>query len=652
MKYYFSGLFLPILLYLLSPAFWLNQIVFDSYLDSYSFSPSGQSFVYLVRDLNRNIYWLHWQKVSESQDALKLRFDVKPIDLQWIDEETICYLKNAELYQYFLSKQKEISLPIKTTYYWLKNQKIYYRVSDNSKSLWVYELKTGKQSKIFEFEKSIVAFNLSPDSAKLAFIYYKDKPPANELKIFDLEKNRFLPLQLDESLENVKFSLPFWNNSELFAFAADDVKNYKQRLWFITNLTSGEIFRIYKTSEGLYQNPFGRWQNDKFYLLSSKDGWSHLYEISTSEKPKQLTNGPYEIKAFDFDGNDEIIFQANKDGLRYWDLFRFDLKTQKISKISFLNGTHADFTISADFLKMLFSFNGPTQSAALYLMDLRDNNLKLVFDSLPAIFDLTNVVFPRLITIPSSNGNLYGWLWLPKNFDENQKYPALLWLHGGPAGQIMFGWHNYLSYGNFYSFFQYLLNKNYVILGLDYHGSSGYGHNYISALFDQGGNGDVNDVLVAAKYLKSLKFIDSSRLALMGFSYGGYLVNKTLVEDKEGLFQKGISIAGPSDWSSMLSPLSHPIFYLVFGGWPEDNAARYKELAVIDKAENLKSPLLIIHGLFDSTVPVSQAKLWVAALEKFKKPVSTYYYSSGHVPSSKNIWVEIFKKIIDFLTQP
>ena len=649
-RYLFSSLFLPLLLYLFSSAFWLDQIAFDNYLDFYSFSPDSHSFIYLIRDLNQNNYKLYWQKINENKAQFMARFDVKPVDIQWFDGQTIYYLKNGQLFQYSLLGQKEAPLDIKTSYYWLKDKKIYYRLADdNGHSLWFYDLENKRRQKILAFDKKIIGFNLSPQLSKIALSYYQEAAPATALAIFDLENQNFIPFDCPHVLEKAKASLPFWKDENIFAFALDDIKDYKERLYFMTDLKNQKTIQIYQTFKGLYNEPNGQWQNNDFYLISSEDGWRHLYRISPVGAIKKITEGNYEISAFDFINEQEIIFAANKDNIRYWDLYHLNLKTNQLKKISLFDGTHTDFVLSPDFKKLLFSYSGPTQSTALYLMDLEANNFKLVFNSLPPIFDLTNLVFPQAITISGQKDKLYGWLWLPKNFDESKKYPALIWLHGGPAGQIMFGWHNYLSYGNFYSFFQYLLSKDYVILGLDYSGSTGYGEDYLSSLFSQGGFKDVSDVFSAGKYLKSLNYIDSNHISLLGFSYGGYLVNKTLVQDEEKIFNKGIAISGPTDWSAMLSPNSHPIFHLIFGGWPEENKELYQKVEVVNQAQNLQVPLLVIHGLFDNTVPLSQAKLWLSALEKFKKPVSSYYYSAGHVPSTKSIWVEIFKKIEDFL---
>ena len=127
-----------------------------------------------------------------------------------------------------------------------------------------------------------------------------------------------------------------------------------------------------------------------------------------------------------------------------------------------------------------------------------------------------DMVEPYLVHYPSRDGKwtLSAFAYVPNNIQRNGKFPAIVYIHGGPAAQ---------SVDSFNRFIQYIVNQGYLVIAPNYRGSTGYGKQFIDANLGDSGGGDLNDVLDAAEWIKKSGFVDPKKLIVMGGSYGGYL---------------------------------------------------------------------------------------------------------------------------------
>ena len=206
-------------------------------------------------------------------------------------------------------------------------------------------------------------------------------------------------------------------------------------------------------------------------------------------------------------------------------------------------------------------------------------------------------------------------LYQPKGFQESQQYPAIIWIHGGFEGQWLY---------EFDLAGQFLLQQGMVLFYPNPRGSGGYGRAYERLNDGDWGGGDFDDLSHADSYLRDLPYVDEDRIGLWGGSYGGFLTY-TLVARSPGSFSAAVVRAGISDLRAHIlertasparlnSPLSG--YPKELGGLPHQNSDFYRERSPFTWVSQVRTPMLIYHGLKDSRVAPSQSRIWAQALEE------------------------------------
>jgi dipeptidyl aminopeptidase/acylaminoacyl peptidase len=227
-------------------------------------------------------------------------------------------------------------------------------------------------------------------------------------------------------------------------------------------------------------------------------------------------------------------------------------------------------------------------------------------DSLPRDYPEKELVIPQRITFKAQDGmTVRGQLFLPKQ--RSGQHPAVVYIHGGPPRQMLLGWHYMDYYSNDYALNQYLANRGYVVLAVNYRLGVGYGHEFqYPPNAGERGASEYRDVLAAGRYLQQLPNVDPKRVGLYGGSYGGYLTAMGLSHDSD-VFAVGVDVHGVHNWTQDygLDQLFVKKHYEV----PVD-AQRALDVAwessPISAVAQWKSPVLFIHGDDDRNVKFAQ----------------------------------------------
>jgi dipeptidyl aminopeptidase/acylaminoacyl peptidase len=211
----------------------------------------------------------------------------------------------------------------------------------------------------------------------------------------------------------------------------------------------------------------------------------------------------------------------------------------------------------------------------------------------------------------ADNWDIYGVLTYPVNYQPGQKYPLILQVHGGPFGRYA---------ATFNMGAQTWAARGYAVLQPNPRGSSGGTFAFGTANQNDWGGKDFVDIMKGVDKVVAMGVADTSKMAVMGGSYGGFMTNWTVTQTNR--FKAAITHAGISDWYSFFGQTDIPnLLEFGFGGLPSDNKATYERWSPIEFATKVTTPLLITHGESDQRVPISQAEEYYRLLKKQGKTV-------------------------------
>ncbi len=255
-------------------------------------------------------------------------------------------------------------------------------------------------------------------------------------------------------------------------------------------------------------------------------------------------------------------------------------------------------------------------------------------------------VFPETATFPAHDGEpIHGFLYLPQK-PENLSPPVIIHLHGGPTMQAR---------PKFDAFHQFLIQKGFAIFDLNYRGSTGYGKRFMRLDNQLLRKNAVRDIASAAEFLAEKVMIDRKKIALLGESYGGFMVLAGLVNFPE-MFVCGIDVVGVSDWLTALENTLPQLMASDAAEYGDLNDKQIKEflyeLSPINHIEKIRTPLLLIHGENDPRVPVEQARDIAERLEKQGgKTELLVFEDEGHSISKQQNRLTAYRKTYEFLTE-
>jgi len=220
----------------------------------------------------------------------------------------------------------------------------------------------------------------------------------------------------------------------------------------------------------------------------------------------------------------------------------------------------------------------------------------------------------------TDGGTIEGVLTRPVGYQVGTRYPLIVNPHGGPSGASTEG---------FSSFNQVLAANGFLVLQVNFRGSTGYGQKHVNANQNNWGIGDYDDIMKGVDYVIAQGWADPGRMVAYGWSYGGYMTFWMSTQtDRFKLISPG---AGLTNLYSMYSTTDIPAYLGWFFGTPWDNEPVYSKLSPIRYVKNVKAKMLIMHGAADERVPPTQADEFYKALKDLGKDVTYVRYPrQGH----------------------
>jgi len=257
----------------------------------------------------------------------------------------------------------------------------------------------------------------------------------------------------------------------------------------------------------------------------------------------------------------------------------------------------------------------------LYRVGLNDRKEERLTDVNADILGCLELAIPRDFWLERPDGvKVHGWIMLPPGYDEGEKRPLVLEIHGGP----------HLSYGNAYVHeFQALAAQGHIVLYTNPRGSQGYGQEYADAIRNDWGGIDYDDIMACLDYAIEQGNVDESRLGVAGGSYGGYMVTWAIGHTKR--FKAAVASRMVSNlysaWGS--GDFTWMLWNWEFEGTPQERTALYLERSPVTYVEQMRTPLLITHAEDDLRTAIEQAEQLYVALKLLKREVKMVWFPSG-----------------------
>ena len=533
---------------------------------------------------------------------------------------------------------------------------------------WVYEEE-------FEFAQ---AFFWSPNSRKIAFytfdesavkeynmqtwgkLYpedYKFKyPKAGEansvvtISVYDVATQQTNEVDLGK---NKDFYIPriLWTqNPRILALKRLNRLQNEFEIIFV-NVEEFNVQVVYAEQSDTYVEINNDWyftdEDNKSYIMTSeKDGFRHLYRYSMlGGFINQITTGAWDVsKLVGVDEvNKKIYYTSSEVSPLESHLYEIGFDGKNKKQLTSVHGSH-DIEMSPDFKFYLDYYSDINTPPAVNLVKVANNTVLKSMEDNAALkarlqkYDIAPAKFFQFTT--TENVSLNAWMIKPSNFDSTKKYPVLMYVYGGPGVQtVVDEWT-----GGRYMWHQALANLGYIVVSVDNRGTGSRGVAFKKCTYAKLGELETKDQIEAAAFLGSLPYVDSSRIGIWGWSYGGYMSSLCVLYGNE-LFKMAIAVAPVTSWR-----FYDNIYTERYLKTPQSNPEGYDKYSPITLADRLKGSYLIVHGTSDDNVHYQNAIAMQDALIKANKQFTSFTYpNKAHGISGGNTTLHLFNMLTDFV---
>ena len=552
-------------------------------------------------------------------------------------------------------------------------------LSSRSEKQQIWVMRTnGGEAWQFTFEKQGAgSFKWSPDGNKIAFLMKNPKTEKEEKDekekrdVILVDKNfkyshlylKTFTTKVDTNKANRITKGEFditsfnWNpNGRNIVFAQSLEPTFNSRFISgdisLVNIKSKTVRKLI-TWGGNDRNPI--FTPDGKSILFTSDGeknepigFSDVYKVSSNGgKPKKLAETPNRstnIIKCSSNSNYVYVSEANRTKS---EIYKISLNNKEIRPILNLDGRVSSPNISNDSETIAFVKQELNKPSEVYLSELSNISPKQI-SNFNSSLEFPKFAKTELLQWSSKDGlEIEGLLTYPAKYNKRKKYPLALIIHGGPAGVFS---QSFTGNPSIYMI-QYFASKGYAVLRANPRGSTGYGKDFRFANFKDWGFGDYEDIMSGVDKVIDMGVADPERLAVMGWSYGGYMTS--FVVTRTDRFKAASMGAGLPNLVSMTTTTDIPDYLVAHMGaefW--EDYETYEKHSAIYRINNVKTPTQVIHGSNDLRVPFTQGQEFYVALKR--KGVSTemvVYPRTPHGPREPKLLMDVSPRILAWLDQ-
>lgn len=397
---------------------------------------------------------------------------------------------------------------------------------------------------------------------------------------------------------------PFSPDSSRFTFGTWKRTSDEQEI-VVADIAAKKLQVVYKGKPNGDMNtpgmadPFFTKDGSKVIVLLDATGYRHPWIIDPVKQTSDpLTKGDFDCYPIKQSGDGKyLLVNADKEDTSRSDIYRLDLSDGKLTRLTHREGIYAHPAVSDQGDQIAETFANWENPSELYWIHNNDEE-QITKSHRTDDFAKINVLKPRLFTYVNRSGQtIHAYMFLPPDFHRSEKRPLMIYVYGGPLGVS-----KSVEQGTFntsaYLFNMYLAKVfGYVAVTIDPRGQSGYGNAFGRANYEKPGRDQVQDLTDGVKYLAENYGIDTKKVAVNGWSFGGFQTQMCLYTAPD-VFTLGIAGAGPTEWQNYNTWYSTGAIGPVPTGKPED----LDKYSLTNLAKNLRSPLLLLHGMEDTNV--------------------------------------------------
>jgi len=499
-----------------------------------------------------------------------------------------------------------------------------------------------KQFNLTKFEN-----NLYPENYTFKYPKAGEKNSIVSVHIFNLETNSTTKMDVGEETDQYITRIKWLSNSNQLSIIR--LNRLQNRMDIFSNdANTGEAKLIYTETNKYYlpepsDNLISFSEDGKTFIISSeKNGFNQIYLYGIDGKLiKPLTsssNEVIEIYGYDQKSN-RVFYKAFDQSPSRNAIYVVNLDNLEVKKLSPNAGSNnAEFSKTFKYFILNYSNSSTPTNISLYndkgkqVRVLEDNSI--IKETL-SYYDMPTKEF---FTFNTSEGvQLFGYMVKPLNFDPNKKYPVMMTQYSGPGSISVkdewdLGWD------------QYLATLGYIVVCIDGRGTGGRGETFCKITYGQLGYYESIDQIESAKYLKTLGYVDPSRIGIWGWSYGGYMSSLCLFKGAD-VFKMAIAVAPVTNWRFYDS-----VYTERYMGLPQDNGLGYDNNSPINHAGKLKGKLLIVHGTGDDNVHMQNSIEMIEKLVQANKQFDMMFYpDKNHGIYGGNTTYHLYIKLTNYV---
>ncbi|WP_299525982.1 prolyl oligopeptidase family serine peptidase [Winogradskyella sp.] len=431
-------------------------------------------------------------------------------------------------------------------------------------------------------------------------------------------------------------------------FALSKTVNTNDSDLFIFNASTKETIKVNDNLSSNSAQDFSK-DNSKFYYTTD-DGaeFSYLmsYDFGTKEK-KKVVEKSWDIlgSGFTSEGTYMVVY-VNEDGKNAIEVT--NTKTSKPLELpDFEDKSITSVSFSDDEKWMRMYVGGSNSPSDLYTYNLETKAQHRITNVLNEDINPKDLVTAKVIRYKSFDGvEIPAIYYLPHQASEDNKVPAMVWVHGGPGGQTR---------QNFSSLIQYMVNQGYAVLAVNNRGSSGYGKTFFQMDDKNHGEKDLQDCVEGKNWLATQPQIDGNKIGIIGGSYGGYMTMAALTYTPEE-FDVGVNLFGVTNWMRTLKSIPpywesfREALYKELGDPYSADSVRLKRISPLFHTDKVTKPLIVLQGAQDPRVLQVESDEIVAGVRKNGVPVEyVLFEDEGHGFIKKENQIEAYSSVVKFL---